>query len=101
MAEQESYGPTEGHVRLRRSTAAANPGRQALQAAWESFGDDLRRVDAPVSGEALKQIKFAELLPRALAAHTLSAWAADPAAYAYVAAMPLVASASPADAQGR
>lgn len=88
------------YVKL-RGDATVGQLRQALQAARESFGDALRRVQAPVSDEALKQLKFAELLPPALAAQTLSARAADPAACAYVAAMPLVASASPADAQGR
>ncbi len=58
----------------------ATPGavREALVAAKQAFGDDLSGVQAPVSEDALKQLKFAELLPPALAAATLAARAADP-----------------------
>jgi len=88
------------YVKL-RGDATAGQLRQALQAAKQSFGEDLRGAQARVSDEALKQLKFAELLPPALAAATLSARAADPAACAYVAAMPLISSAAPAAIQGR
>ena len=64
------------YIKLR---ADATPGevREALTAARETFGEDLQGVVAPVSDEAVKQLKFAELLPPALAAATLSARAAD------------------------
>lgn len=88
------------YVKL-RGDATAGQVRQALLAARESFGDDLRRAQAPVSDEALKQLKFAELLPPTLAASTLSARAADPDACSYVAGMPVVSSASPVPGQGR
>lgn len=88
------------YVKL-RGDATAGQLRQALQAVRQSFGDDLRGAQAPVSDEALKQLKFAELLPPALAASTLSARAADPAACAYVVEMPLVSSAGRDVTQGR
>ena len=66
------------YVKL-RGDATAGAVRQALMAAKEAFGQELSGVAAPVSEEALKQLKFAELLPPALAAATLSARAADPA----------------------
>jgi len=59
---------------------------------------DLTGIHAPVSDEALKQLKFAELLPPALAASTLSARAADDAGCAAVLKASVV---GPAPAAGR
>ena len=57
-------------------TAAAL--RAALAEAVGAFGPDLAGVAQPVSDEALKQLKFADLLPEDLAAATLAARALDP-----------------------
>ncbi len=59
--------------------------RQALVSARAAFGDDLSGIAVPVSDEALRQLKFAELLPPELAVATLSARAADTAGAAAVA----------------
>lgn len=60
-----------------RGDATVGELRAALLRARDAFGEDLAGVDAPVSDNALKQLKFAELLPPALAAMTLSARGAD------------------------
>jgi ATP-dependent Lhr-like helicase len=60
-----------------RGDATAGAVREALIATKQAFGDDLAGVQAPVSEDALKQLKFAELLPPALATATLAARAAD------------------------
>ncbi len=72
-----------------RGDATVGEVREALRAARDAHGEDLERVEAPVSEDALKQLKFAELLPPELAAATLSARSADPAASAVVAASAL------------
>jgi ATP-dependent Lhr-like helicase len=74
-----------------RGDATAGRLRQALQTARAAYGDDLSGMRAPVSDEALKQLKFAELLPPALAASTLSSRAADPVGSAALAAAAVVA----------
>ena len=70
--------------------ATASQLRQGLQTARERYGEDLSGMAAPVSDEALKQLKFAELLPAEMAAATLSARAADPIGSAAVAASAVV-----------
>ena len=49
--------------------------RQALLTARKMYDEDLSGRPAPISGDALKQLKFAELRPPGLAAATLSACA--------------------------
>jgi ATP-dependent Lhr-like helicase len=64
--------------------------RNALQSARERFGADLSGVEAPVSTDALKQLKFSELLPPALAAATLASRATDADGCAAVASSSVV-----------
>lgn len=66
------------YVRL-RGDATLGELRAALLRARVTFGDDLAGAPAPVSDEALRALKFSELLPPKLAAATLSARAADQA----------------------
>jgi ATP-dependent Lhr-like helicase len=75
-----------------RGDATAGQLRQALQTARAAYGEDLSGMPAPVSDVALEQLKFAELLPPALAAATLSSRAADPVGSAALAAAAVVAS---------
>ena len=49
-----------------------------LRAARDAHWEDLERVEAPVSEDALKQLKIAELLPFATVEATLSSRGADP-----------------------
>jgi ATP-dependent Lhr-like helicase len=60
-----------------RGDATAVGLSSALRVARERFGEDLSGVEPSVSAEAVKQLKFAELLPPDLAAATLAARAAD------------------------
>ncbi len=64
------------YVKL-RGDATAGAVRQAVRDARERFGDDLTGVEPSVSEEALKQLKFADLLPPELAGSTLGRRAAD------------------------
>ncbi len=64
------------YVRLRDGVTAGAV-RSAISAARSRFGDRLDGVEPPVSADALKQLKFSDLLPPALAAATLGARAAD------------------------
>ncbi len=63
-------------IRLREGVS---PGavRSAVAAARARFGERLEGVEPPVSAEALRNLKFSEMLPAALAAATLGARAAD------------------------
>lgn len=54
-----------------RSDAAAGDIQSAMRRARAKFGDDLGAVVPQVSEQALKQLKFSELLPPELAARTL------------------------------
>ena len=81
------------YVRL-RGDATVGAVRESLRTAREVFGGDFGLLDAPVSDEALKHLKFAELLPHALATATLSARAQDRPGCRAIASMPLVAAAS-------
>jgi ATP-dependent Lhr-like helicase len=60
-----------------RSDATAVSVASALRAARDEYGDDLSGVVPPVTDQALRKLKFAELLPPALAIATLSARGAD------------------------
>lgn len=64
------------YVKLRGD---ATPGavREAVAEARKRFGDDLAGVQPSVSDDALKQLKFADLLPPDLASTTLGQRAAD------------------------
>jgi ATP-dependent Lhr-like helicase len=60
-----------------RADASAGSVRAAVRAARDRFGDDFAGIQPAVSDEALKQLKFADLLPPHLAAATLAARVAD------------------------
>lgn len=64
------------YVRL-RPVASAGALTEALRAARGAFGDDLRGVSPEVSDDAVRQLKFADLLPPDLAHHTLAGRLAD------------------------
>jgi len=60
------------HISL-RSNGSASAVASALREARDAFGDDLGAVIPPVTEQAVKRLKFAELLPPSLAIATLSA----------------------------
>ncbi len=64
------------YVKL-RGDASAGAVRSAVREARKQFGDDLAGVEPSVSDDALKQLKFADLLPPDLARSTLGARSAD------------------------
>src|SRR5674536_310091 len=64
------------HVKL-PGTATPAAVASAVARARDRFGADLAGAEPKVSDEALKQLKFAELLPPDLASHTLGARSAD------------------------
>lgn len=64
------------HVAL-RSDATAGEVRQGLALARDQFGDDFAGVVVPVLEQAVKKLKFAELLPPGLASETLAARGTD------------------------
>ncbi len=64
------------YVKL-RGDATAGAVREAVTEARRRFGDDLAGVEPLVSDDALKQLKFADLLPPELAGSTLGQRAAD------------------------
>jgi ATP-dependent Lhr-like helicase len=64
------------YVKLRGDATAATV-REALTLALATFGPGLEGVALPVSDEAIKQLKFTELLPPDVAAATLAARALD------------------------
>jgi len=78
-----------------RADATVGEVREALRAARDAHGEDLERVEAPVSEDALKQLKFVELLPPAMAVATLSSRAADPVGCHATAGASLVAGVRP------
>jgi len=63
---------------------------KALRQAVDRFGQDFSGVVSPVADEALKQLRFSELLPAALATTTLAARAVDHAGGQTVVALPLI-----------
>jgi ATP-dependent Lhr-like helicase len=64
------------YVRL-RGDATPLAVRTAIRDARRRFGDDLRGIQPAVSDEAVRQLKFAELLPPDLSTKTLAARTAD------------------------
>ena len=77
------------YVRLRGDATAAAV-QATLRTARTEFGPNLAEVEVPVSEEAVKQLKFGELLPPALAAATLSARGSDYPSAALVAVRPVI-----------
>jgi len=77
------------YVRLRGDATVAAV-QSTLRTARSEFGPDLAGVEVPVSEEAVKQLKFGELLPPALAAATLSARGSDYPSAALVAVRPVI-----------
>lgn len=67
------------YMRL-HADATAGALTEALRAARREFGDGLRDVRPEVSEDAIRQLKFADLLPPDLAHHTLATRLADHAA---------------------
>lgn len=65
--------PVRAHRRGRGSGADRRRVADALGAARDAYGELLEGVETPVSEDAVKQLKFAELLPPELAVETLSA----------------------------
>lgn len=77
------------YLRLRGDASAATV-QATMRAACTDFGADLAGVVVPVSEEAVKQLKFGELLPPAMAAATLAARGSDHSSAALVAARPVI-----------
>lgn len=77
------------YVRL-RGDASARVVHAALRTAKANFGAGLAGIAPSVSEEALKQLKFAELLPPAMAMETLAARGADYAGASLVAARAVI-----------
>ena len=65
------------YIRL-RCDATAGGARRALSRARELLREDLASIQRSVNDEALRQLKFADLLPPALAALMLGQRAGDP-----------------------
>ncbi|MGY1621054.1 DEAD/DEAH box helicase [Geodermatophilus sp. SYSU D00965] len=76
------------YVKL-RGDATAGAVRDAVAEARSRFGHDLTGVEPSVSDDALKQLKFADLLPPDLASSTLGQRAADHAGAASVLRRPI------------
>ncbi|KRE61580.1 DEAD/DEAH box helicase [Nostocoides sp. Soil756] len=72
-----------------RSDATAARVALALRKACVQFGDDLAGVTPEVSPQALKKLKFSELLPHALAVETMARRASDHPSAATVARSPI------------
>jgi ATP-dependent helicase Lhr and Lhr-like helicase len=66
-----------GRRQRRRSRPRPAAVASAVARARDRFGADLPGAEPKVSDEAIKQLKFAELLPPDLASHTLGARSAD------------------------
>jgi len=79
------------HISL-RSDSSASAVASALRQARDTFGDDLGVVVPPVTEQAVKRLKFAELLPPSLAIATLSARSADHCSAATIALRPVAPS---------
>ena len=87
VAELERHGNRS--IRL-ADDATAGIVTIALRKAERVFGPGLVEVEPSVSDEALKQLRFSELLPRSLAANTLAARAADHIGAQTVMARPII-----------
>lgn len=88
LLDQWTFG--NFHVSLRSDATVTDLGR-ALDRAREEFGDDLAGVAVPVLEQAVKKLKFAELLPPHLAQATLAARGMDLRGAIAVLARPVVA----------
>jgi ATP-dependent helicase Lhr and Lhr-like helicase len=77
------------YLRLSNDATAACL-RNGLAAAHDRFGADLGGVEPDLGDEALRQLKFAELLPPDLARDTLAMREADQPAAARPAARPII-----------
>lgn len=75
---------------LLRSDATAAAVASAMRMTRSRFGDDLTGIEPEVSEQAVKKLKFSELLPSALASRTLAARSADHRAAAQVAICPIM-----------
>ncbi len=75
-----------------RSDATAPAVAAALRRARSRLDDDLGGIEPAVSEQALKRLKFSELLPPTLARRTLAVRSADHRAAGHVAASPITAS---------
>lgn len=73
-----------------RSDATAPAVQSALRVARSEFGDDLAGVVPEVSADALKKLKFSELLPPELALRTLAARGVDHVGAAAISQRPVV-----------
>ena len=80
---------TNDHVVLHRDTTGAGL-RDALSRAVRLFGEDLTGVQPEVSGRAIQDLKFSEMLPDDLAVGTLARRLADPRRAAVVATTAIV-----------
>jgi len=85
----EQWTPSNMHISLRPDASAAAVS-SAVRAARHVLGKDLTGLSPPVSEQALKKLKFSELLPPTLAIKTLSARGADHRNAAAVAVLPVV-----------
>lgn len=72
-----------------RSDATPASVTKALGAARARFGDDFKGVEPEVSPQAIKKLKFSELLPPAVSVSTLSARGADHGSAAKVLCLPV------------
>jgi len=88
-AMEEELRRSNIHISL-RSDSSASAVASALRQARDTFGDDLGAVIPPVTEQAVKKLKFAELLPPSLAIATLSARNADHRSAATIALRPVV-----------
>lgn len=85
----DGWSPANLAVTLRHDATAVAL-REALAEATRRFGEDLSGVEPPVDAQAVKRLKFADLLPPEMAARTLASRSADPGAARVVAVRPMV-----------
>jgi ATP-dependent Lhr-like helicase len=78
-----------------RSDATATAVSAALREARARFGDDWAGIEPEMSDQALKKLKFSELLPPQLATWTLAARSADHRGARLASALPVVTGAGP------
>ncbi len=83
--EAAALGSDNRYLKLRGDATV-----EGLREARARFGDDLAGIQPSVSAEAVRQLKFGELLPPQLATSTLAARAADHPGAAAVARTPIV-----------
>lgn len=95
----ESYTIDNRHIALRSDATAQDVG-QAIRAAKGMLGEGLERAVPDVTERAVKQLKFAELLPPALATSSLAARLADHQGAATVAARSVVTTHASQQASG-